>query len=143
LEVVSATGGDDSVKLPAGSVGGNEIASGTFSVGSILISATAQNTMTVEQSRSFVVDASGTLVLSARIDITSSPHTTYLLIDGNVVWSDFGDFGSFSKVWSVQLATGTHLLTLRVVDSWDTGMNSTTVELEAIAVLAPSEIKFQ
>ena len=143
LEVVSATGGDDSVKLPAGSVGGNEIASGTFSVGSILISATAQNTMTVEQSRSFVVDASGTLVLSARIDITSSPHTTYLLIDGNVVWSDFGDFGSFSKVWSVQLATGTHLLTLRVVDSWDTGMNSTTVELEAIAVLAPREIKFQ
>jgi hypothetical protein len=143
LEVVSATGGDDSVKLPAGSVGGNEIASGTFSVGSILISATAQNTMTVEQSRSFVVDASGTLVLSARLDITSSPHTTYLLIDGNVVWSDFGDFGSFSKVWSVQLATGTHLLTLRVVDSWDTGFNSTTVELEAIAVLAPSEIKFQ
>jgi hypothetical protein len=122
LEVVSATGGDDSVKLPAGSIGRDELAvsfpqvvrfEGQVDVGNPVI--TRSFSTTSAMAATFLISASG--VGSGQFGQVGLS----LSIDGVQVWgasaggqSQGGSFSIPSAFATVPVSAGSHLLVLSV-----------------------------
>jgi len=138
LEVTSATGGDDSVKLPAGSIGANELDSGLMTgviqvpfVGSARGGASLDRNFSVQHSANLVLILSGNLFdggsVSLKLDdiwipvrqrgVSSGP--TYVLIDGLVM---------------LPIAAGTH--TIRI-STGDNGGGVTQWDLQLVAMVLP------
>jgi hypothetical protein len=114
LEVVSATGGDDSVKLPAGSIGMSELASPGLvtTYGSYFSNGSTSDT------RTFSTGGGAALLLQGRgKNSIGNQYITYqILIDDVVVWSqDIPPNVSFDVGVVYSLPGGAHSLTTRAL----------------------------
>ena len=112
LEVVSATGGDDSVKLPAGSVGAGELASNVLPVASFTVYASNGSPTVV---RNITVQTDGRLVIMG--DFVGQGGRVQIQFDGvtyvdrslGFAYSGVETFGSF--VFSTSVSAGVHQFT--------------------------------
>jgi hypothetical protein len=114
LEVVSATGGDDSVKLPAGSIGVNEISAQLGQVGATGFSASGVSSSS-SATRRFTISTACVLVIDGNADAQANTGVTVLL-DGQVIFQAFS--GTIPRQFPVsfvgQIGTGEHVLEFQI-----------------------------
>ena len=124
LEVVSATGGDDSVKLPAGSIGKNELAAEVETAGfQLMVSAPSgsmSKTFNVNRPCHLLINVAGNLPFY----YTSTSPGVNLQLDGQgiPVFGTKGGSGTtacFLGTYLIALPSGTHVVTFSC--SSDTG----------------------
>jgi hypothetical protein len=144
LEVVSATGGDDSVKLPAGSIGASEMETGLIAGGvfaPMTLQVASQATATVE--KTFSLPVSGTLVLSwnAKVLTYNGTLNTVIRFDGVPVIAA-GAFSSGQYATAIELGAGNHVVSMAVTNQSDIGFPSASVSLGASVVLVQSQLSW-
>ena len=126
LEVVSATGGDDSVKLPAGSIGASEIAADAFASGLDYSDSfsVGDNIPVVVRSRTFTLPRATSLSLSFRCQFWygsgNGPYVSVTVdgveLDRSTSWPAdnlVNNRVQFSGHRLLDLAAGTHQITFR------------------------------
>ena len=112
LEVVSTAGGDDSVKLPSGSIGRGEMNAGALAAANYWSSQFNISTrgplayLTAFQT-SFTLQDSGAVSLFIDCSISGEPYS--IIVDGNVIRAGVYQF----QMVTVDLGPGTHSLQLR------------------------------
>ena len=109
LEVVAA-GGDDSVRLPAGSIGVHEIAARYAAAGLLDVSSSSPG----PESRVFDVAIDGVLVLDGVTQHIVGAGVCDLYLDGVHFYSLPSQFGEYPFRAVVPITAGTHALELRV-----------------------------
>jgi hypothetical protein len=119
LEVMDATGGDDSVKLPAGSIGKSEVDFGT-AAGAVFVSGAS--------SRSFEVSKPGWLILTGACGGTfGADPNVGVRLDGELFGTQQYSRYSYAWTWSfaggIAVTPGTHTLTIEhyggpITPSW-------------------------
>ena len=129
LEVVSATGGDDSVKLPAGSIGSTELAPMMQAVGFVRVYLEVGSTG-ISATRTFVATQPSILFLDGIV--ASSNGYTSISIDGVAVQSLSNDAQRFKSI--VPISGGEHELRITHNISFPSGFWNTNVELAVFLV---------
>jgi hypothetical protein len=110
FEVVSATGGDESVKLPAGSIGAAELVPGISALGMLPeVVLGALNGQAVSRTFNFEVVGAGVLSFSGAFEVwqCSGVARTRILIDGMTIHDRTGS-GSWNQVCPI--SAGRHTL---------------------------------
>ena len=143
LEVVSATGGDDAVKLPAGSVGAGEIGV-QLSAGSTFTAGFGPGTP-VSVTRTFTTSSPCAILLMGSGSGSNGPygHCYELRIDGQLVFQHCagGNNVPFEIRTLTELAKGTHTIEARgyidVLGSsfWGVGASMTVVIVNRVLEL--------
>jgi hypothetical protein len=152
LEVVSATGGDDAVKLPAGSIGAGELAQGTLASGALDISLSASGpNYNVITTRTFVTASPTVFSFHGSVSARggSSGGTLYTRLDGATVvqrsWPGYSGgeyfFGDDLLV-SQELPAGVHTLEFQFVASGVGDGISRTATFSLMAVATPQRLDF-
>ena len=146
LEVVG-TGGDDAVKLPAGSIGSSELALGTLCAGQLLVSMLAPYpTHFVSTVRTFDVSAPAVLTLHGgfEADRGNSGGFVRIRLDGNLVWEMVvvnGALASENMMIIVDVGAGTHSLEFSY-QVWSGDFNPKEANFDLLANLATSRLVF-
>ena len=120
LEVVSATTGDDAVKLPAGSIGVLEIDPDLSRVATIDLSVNTPTGGVTERAVSFICNDSMVLSLQGIVeghgDNCDGPSLTQIFVDGNVVFQTsfwYQDAPVMPLIVCIPLSEGNHIIRLR------------------------------
>ena len=143
LEVVSATGGDESVRLPVGSVGAAELASGIISYGVFGANLLAQNGQAVSKSLSFAVANDGVISFNGQLDsFTSGPFVYRILLDGRKIY-ETSIPGSLRWRQVEDLRAGSHLLEFVLVDQFDISGWGSEQRLDVSVSFGTGRIQFE
>jgi hypothetical protein len=150
LEVVSATGGDDSVKLPAGSIGPSELLPGVVAGGVFQqMVAQASSMDTIELTRQFSLPVGGTLVISWDVLVGvyvgggQGLATTTVRIDGvPLIAESFGN-GYRCIRSEIDLGPGPHVVSLTFFNYSAPGFPPGSVSLGASVYLVQHRLSWQ
>jgi hypothetical protein len=138
LEVVDATGGDDSVKLPAGSIGLSEVGFALPAVGSLDF---VNSNFNPSASKTFTLQTPMSAILFLSISGQAFQNNFELLLDGQPVWTPVPTNSTFSMdtIRTVELSSGPHVFTFRGASyyNWDARLQAQIVFASQRIVMSP------